>query len=380
MTSNTRSFTNCPRAFNSEDLSSTLEQCTISYNVTASAGPNNTRAVVLGGEQNGVIGPGQFAQTSIANGGATGCTCISIESAEHPVVSGIQIYEWAIGIDFMHQQQTRFAQIMNCDIQCWQTALNIVIPSGASQITTGIKCTSCILAKTSDSTDPTGSPIVMISTNGNPSTMLNDVALIDCTVFNMSATAPSNQHGLEIVSGSNIKVIGGTYSNNSMSAGAGIAITGSPTDVQIIGVNLQPSYAGSPNVRKQQYGLLISGSPATVLVSGCDMTGYAPLLGTEPVAVTGTPTKLLIFDCPGYNDRNTPLSATSGMLTMGVSAATCSTPYFGPSVIIYSGVAGTTLTVFGQTIPLSFGIVFLPNPYDTFSFSIAPTSFTWIGK
>jgi hypothetical protein len=370
-------FTNCPLAFNGQDLACTLEQCTISYNV---ATPNSTRAVILSGQENAVLGPSQFAQTSIATGGATGCTCISIESAEHPVVSGIQIYEWTIGIDFANEQETRFAQITNCDIQCWETALNIGVPAFAANITTSIKCTGCLLAKTSDSTDSTGKPIVKISSNGFPNTMLNDVALIDCTVFNMQAIAAPNQHGLQIISGSNIKVIGGTYSNNSISAGAGIAITGSPTDVQIIGVNLQPSYPGSPNVRSQQYGLLISGTPDAVLVSGCDMTGYT-VMGSAPVVVTGFPqTGLLIFDCPGYNDQNTPLSATTTDLTTGVSAATSSTPYFGPSVIIYSGVSSMTLTVFGQTIPSSFGIVYLPSPYDTFSFSTAPTSFTWIGK
>lgn len=368
-------FTDCPRAFHANDLSCTLEQCTIDYTV---ATPTNTKAVILDGAQDAVIGPGQFSQTSPASGGASGWTCISIEGAEHPIVSGMYIYEWAVGIDFSQGQDTRRAQITNCDIECWGTALNIQLRTSTSETTAGIKATSCLLAKSDDSTD--GGPIVRIDTNGNASeSLLNDVTLLDCTVINMSATAPPNQYGLQIVGGSNIKVIGGTYSNNSISAGAGIAITGSPTDVQIIGANLQPSYPASPNVRSQEYGLLVTGNPGAVLVSGCDMTGYTAM-GTEAVRVSGTPTELVILDCRGYNDQNTPLSATASMLTAGVSAATSSSPYFGPSVVIYSG-SSVTLHVFGQMITSSFGIVFLPSPYDQFSFSPAPpTTFSWVGK
>ncbi len=369
-------FTDCPRAFNAQDNSCTLEQCTINYTVSS---PGGTKAVVLNGVECAVVGPGQFSQTSRASGGAANCVCISIESAEHPVVSDMQIYEWTFGIDFSKADNTRFAHITNCEIECWQTALNIQLPANAGHTTASIKATSCLLAKASDSTD--GNPIAKIDTNGNTNNLLlNDVTLVDCTVFNMAASAPANQHGLQIIGGSNIKIIGGTYSNNSSSGGAGIAITGSPTDLQIIGVNLQPSYPAAPNVRSQQYGLLITGTPANLIVSGCDMTGYtAP--GSAPVSVAGTQTGVFISDCPGYNDQNSAISATSTMLTSGVSAATSSTPYFGPSVIIYSGTALVTLHIFGQAITSNFGIVFLPSPYDVFYFSPArPATFSWIGK
>jgi hypothetical protein len=204
--------------------------------------------------------------------------------------------------------------------------------------------------------------------------------LIDCTVFNM-ALAPllSNQHGLLIAGGSGIKIIGGTYSNNGPGGGAGIAITGTCQDIQIIGANLQPSYPDAPNVNNQKYALLVSSNPTgAMLVSGCDMTGYSG----SPVSVTTTQTNLFIYDCPGYNDRNTPLSATTLMLTTGVSAATCSDPYFGPSVIIYSGTATVTLHAFGSTttITSNSGIVFLPSPYDSFYFNAPPMTFSWIGK
>jgi hypothetical protein len=250
-----------------------------------------------------------------------------------------------------------------------------------------VKVTSCILAKASDSTD--GSPIVnidaqLIAGHGNTNSQLIDITLTDCTVFNMAPTPPAGQYGLEIQGGQNIKVIGGTYSNNSPNEGAGIAITGACGDVQIIGVNLQPSYPGSPNLNSQQYALLVSGSTAgTVLVSGCDMTGYSFLpLGGLPVHVTAAPYRLYVDNCMGYNDVGAALNATSLQLTTGVYAAELANPYFGPSVLIYSNSSPVTLNIFGQAITSTFGIIYVPNPYDMFYFSggVVPSSFSWIGK
>ena len=109
------------------------------------------------------------------------------------------------------------------------------------------------------------------------------------------------------------------------------------------------------------------------------MTGYSPF---SPVSVTGTPTNLRITGCPGYNDRNLPLLASPGQLTTGISAATLTNPYYGPSIFMYMNTTITpiTLYIFGQAITANNGIYFLPNAYDTFHFSIAPTMFTWIGK
>ena len=237
--------------------------------------------------QDGVIGPGQFAQTSQASGGATGCTCISIEGAEHALVSGMQILEWTTGMDFSQAQKTRFAHITNCEIECWQTAVNIQFQP-ALPIRRQASKSPAALTKAEDSTDVVN-PVVRIDTNGNSNLLLlNDIALIDCTVYNM-ALAPllGGPRGLLIAGGSNIKIIGGTYSNNGPYGGAGIAITGACEDVQIIGVNLQPSYPGAPNVNSQKYALLVSSSPTgAVIVSGCDMTGYS----LSPVSVTAPQT------------------------------------------------------------------------------------------
>ncbi len=373
-------FTNCPFVFDANANACTLEQCTIDYAVSATTGPNNTTAVLLRATQDAVIGPGQFAQTSQASGGATGCTCIAVKNAEHPLICDMQILGWTIGVDFSQGDSTRWAQITNCDVECWQTALNIALAASASHTTASIKVIGCTLTKTSDTTDFVN-PIVNIATNGAGQLQLNDISLIDCTVFSMGLQPLlGTQHGLVIAGGSGIKIIGGTFSNNGPGGGAGIAIIGTCQDIQIIGANLQPSYPAAPNINAQKYALLVSSSPTgAMLVSGCDMTGY----GGSPVSVTAPQTSLFIYDCPGYNDQNTALSATTHMLETGVSAATSSNPYFGPSVIMFSGTAVVTLHAFGSatTITSSSGIVFLPSPYDSFYFTpTPPTTFTWIGK
>jgi hypothetical protein len=197
----------------------------------------------------------------------------------------------------------------------------------------------------------------------------------------MYATPPANQYGLEIRSGSNIRIVGGSYSNNSSAGGAGIAITGAASDVQIIGANLQPSYPGTPNQNSQQYGLYVSAAPTNVVVDGCDLTGYTAA-GSAAVKVTVPQVQsgLLITNSPGYNDKNSALLVTGPALTTGVSAATCVTPYFGPSVFAFSNPSPVTLHIFLQAITLSTGIFFLPSPYDSFHFSAAPLSFSWTGK
>jgi hypothetical protein len=363
-------FTDCPLAFDASGVACALEQCAINYTVSSEVGPNNAQAVILGGQQRAARGPGIFSQTSRGSGGAIGCTCISVEGAEHAVIADLQIYEWTIGVDFSQAANTLYAEIINCEIECWMSALNIALPSSGGT-TTGIKVTSCTLTKASDSTD--GSPIVTINANGGT---LNDVTLLDCTVFNM-ATAPAGQCGLAIASGNNIKVLGGTYTSNGPSGGAGIAITGVATEVQIIGVNLQPSSAIASSPNAQQYAPLISGDPAGMLVSNCDMTGYG---SASPVRVTGFPATLRITGCPGYNNSNTSLTASHTQLITGANAATSTTPYYGPSIFMYSNPMPLTLHVFGQSIVASTGICFLPSAYDTFFFNSAPASFTWIGQ
>lgn len=384
-------FADIPLAFNAQGDGCALEQCTIVYDTVSGTPTTPIKAVVIAGAHCAVLGPGEFLQQPQNNDGPAYCNAISIEGADHTVIANKHLSDWNIGVDFSQAAGAQGAQIRNCEIQCVQNALNIQLPSDTTGITSGIKVTNCILSKQNYSStyDPYGHPVVNIDaqvSSGNTNSQLNDITLLDCTVFNMGSSTLLGQHGLVIASGTNIKIIGGTYSNNSSNAGAGIAITGPCGDVQIIGANFEPSYPWTLNAgqgtseNNQQYGLLVSGSPTgTVYVSDCNLNGYSPLIGQQAVKVTGAPQEMLIYNCAGYNDQNALLNASVAP-TSSTSAATCTTPYFGPSVLVFSNSSAVTLHVFGQAISTKFAIIFLPSPYDSFYFSAAPTTFSWVGK
>jgi hypothetical protein len=294
-----------------------------------------------------------------------------VEGADHALIADLQIYEWTLGVDFSKAAGASSCEILNCEIESWQTALNVALPSSGST-TAGIKVTSCTLAKASDSNN--SSPIVNIDAGEGT---LSDVTLLECTVFNMAGEIPG-QCGLVIGKGTNIKVIGGTYSNNGPSGGAGIAITSTASNIQIIGANLQPSYPNAVTPANQQYALSITGNPTNVLVSACDMTGYT---SGVPVNVAAGLASLRITNCAGYNTVNTLLVATPMQLTTSVSASVTANPYYGPSVIFYASTIPVTLHLFGQAFTATYGVFFLPYAYESFHFNAVPNIFfTWIGK
>ena len=382
-------FTNCPRAFSAQASCCTLERCTIAY--LSPSAPNGATAVVIASSQCAILGPGEFFQTPPHSGmgghGPQSCTCVSVQGgADHALIADIHISDWTTGVDLSQGGGSTYTHIRNCEIQSYITALSIKINGDGAPITS-VKVTSSTLARTNysaDSNDP--SPVVLIDPDGFGNSALSDITLTNCTVFNMGDASSSyltGQHGLKIVGGTNIKILGGTYSNNSPNGGAGVAITGACGDVQIIGVNLQPMYddgTSGSTPQNQQFALLVSANPTgTVLVSGCDLRGYAP---APPVSISGVMSNLFIYDCLGYNDQTTPLNGSTPPVSNTNSAATCSTPYFGPSIITFWNASPVMLNVFGLTLTLSFGVVFLPSPYDVFYFSgtTLPTNFSWYGK
>jgi hypothetical protein len=378
-------FTDIPTAFYAQGDGCALEQCTIHY----SQGKNNGKAVVVAGSGCSIVGPGEIFQQG-QPGGPGGCTGISIEgAAQHTVVANLHLSDWNVGIDFSFSSGAADTQITNCEMQCHQSALNIALPASPDAGIAGVKVTSCLLAKSNNSTAT--DPVASIDLNGNTDpSLLADITLLDCTVINFAANS-SAQHGLQITGGSNIKIIGGTYCNNGSGGGAGIAITGNYCgDLQIIGANLQPSYpwasATDPaSGNNQTYGLLVSGSPTTgtILVADCDLTGYSP--AGNAVSVTGNPNRLLVYNCPGYNDQGTTISTVAPTSDTYAAKASllggASIDYFGPSVFFFfSNATAVQLHISGQTIQLTYGLIFLPSPYDGFHFTGSPSVFSWFGK
>jgi hypothetical protein len=227
--------------------------------------------------------------------------------------------------------------------------------------------------------------------------------------------ARSNQYGVQIGTCSYVSIIGGQISQVGTKAGndgtANVCISGSPTRVVINGVNLSPTYedandglgTGTTGSSASEYGLLISGSPSSVNVSGCTGIGVVSITGTPGVTtidscngltsleITGSAGNLTVTNCAGYNDRNTPIN-TLTYITTGVAYAAATagshsgTSYYGPSFVMFTaGGIGSTFQVNGGAAQLMVSgqvvCLTLASPYDTIQFNVhAPAAFAWIGK
>ncbi|MGA9272663.1 MAG: hypothetical protein WBV67_04180 [Candidatus Cybelea sp.] len=161
-------------------------------------------------------------------------------------------------------------------------------------------------------------------------------------------------------------------------------------------VNLAASYAGANSgadsgdsgATASEFALLIKGNPSYVQVDNCYMGGG---WAASPVSVTGAPGSLVITNCPGYNDQNTPINTLLN-ITAGraYSAATQSgfggTNYYGPSFVMFK--ASPSVSSFQYNggvaqalLPSQVVCLTLASPYDTIQFNThAPAAFTWIGK
>jgi hypothetical protein len=378
-------FVDCPVAFAANGLQSGLIGCTIVY----SGGPANATAVVLqGGTECFIHGPGEFYQTSVALGGPTGCSAIALgggspQHTEHAVITDLHLYNWSFAINYALNRNVFGTQVTNVEAAAYKTCVNMVAPDDNAKIWAE-KYTSCLFRKAIDS--PDGHPIIVVDTNLGLNGNLNDIEFRNCTVYSDSSTPQAGQYCYKITSGENIRIIGGTIGNAGGSGGAGIAITppaggGGPGRITIFGVNLSATYPRADNVHAQQYGLLILATLQDVVtVENCDLTGYEGI--GDAVNVAGDANGYLyVRSCEGYNDLNAPLNGGVAPVGPGpTSAAICSTPYFGPSLISFSNSSPVSLNVFGAAISVSAGVFYLPSPYDGFYFQTAPSFFSWIGK
>ncbi len=389
-------FTNCPVAFKAVGESSGLEQCTIQYsgalNGSGPSGTNAFAAVSLSASQCFAVGPSEFLQPSQQGGGApTDTCCISFESGlEHGIVRDMHISHWSYGITYGISSTGNINHCMVSNVEFATfgssygggTCVHMVPSSTTQGKIYDQKYTSCAFSLGDSSTNT--NPLVYIDTNTQGNDTVNDIQFIGCDAFQGLG------HGYQINGGSNIQIIGGTSAGNGPSGGAGIAITGACGGCSFIGVNLNTQYPGS-GLQSQKYAFLCSASPnKPILLDGCFMEGYS---GSGPVEVTGSPTSLLIINCPGYNDLSTSiLSGTTHLPISGaVSASNASTitggtNYYGPSLVIFtnnSNSLGLSFTINGvsQTVPANaFVTCYLASPYDTIQFGHTLTAFAWVGK
>jgi hypothetical protein len=205
-------FTDCPQAFYAQAPGCALKQCTINYRST----PDGATAVVIASSQCAILGPGEFQQQPPfpGGGGPQNCTCISMQGgADHTVIADTHVSEWWTGVDFSQGGGSTNTHIRNCQLQCYVSPLNIQLNSAGGPIV-GVKVTGSTLTRTNESGDSGNpAPVVLIDPNGNGNGLLSDITLLGRTVWNTGdASALTGQHGLKIIGGTNIKIIGGRSS------------------------------------------------------------------------------------------------------------------------------------------------------------------------
>ncbi len=268
------------------------------------------------------------------------------------------------------QNNTFIVTILDCQVDSLSAALQMKPQSSTGSSLQEVRVAASSFTQTAGQAY-TGAGIVIDLPAGGNNSQVDTIKLIGVT------SEGWNGHGLQINGGQNVQVVGGTYAGNMQggtTAQAGIAITGPAANISIVGADLSATYLGSA---PQQYALLVSGSPTTpVLIKDSPMLGYS----ASPVDVTGSPSNLQISDCAGYNDHNISLNGGVAPTGSGVSASTCSTPYFGPSLVTFSNPSALTVHVSGTAYSMSFGSIYLAQPFDKIYFSAAPSTFTWIGK
>lgn len=391
-------FTDCPMAINLNGLAGFAKACTITYGAHIST-PANVTGIVVQGNQNEISGPSEM------NGGSLSGTSTflllggGVSACEHNTIRSIHIFGWNYGIDYSDINGvgitggTSNNVIDGCKLDCIITCINLV-PIGTNGQIFNQVISNNEMTKSRSSTD--GHPIVYIASksetapsNVGPIFLVNNLIYSNVTSADMvGGHAQANQYGVQIATCEAVSIIGGQISNVGTNAGsdgtANICISGDPISVIISDVDLAASYAGvnsgnstgTNGSAASEFALLISGNPSYVQVDNCYMGGG---WAGRPVSVTGSPGKVHITNCVGYNDQNTPLNGAVAPLS-ALSAATCSTPYFGPSVFTWTNSTPVTVHVFGTTYTASSGIIFLPSPYDTIFVSAAPLLFSWIGK
>jgi hypothetical protein len=392
-------FTDCPTAMSFQMLGGSARQCVIVYG-TQDEIPTDVTAIVIEANQTEISGPSEF----IGNSATTGTqTCIGIgggtQNCNHNTLRNLHIAGWNYGVDYSNangnltKSGTQDTVIDGCQFSIYGTAINMV-PADATHQIFDQTISNCVIYKNQAATD--ASPIVFIDSKGDdnnsnvgPVFLVNNIIYSNIVSASAGGTgvAPAGLYGVRIGNCQYVSIIGGQISQVGTVMGndgtANVCISGSPTQVLLDSVNLAPTYAGvntgsstgTQGSAASEYALLISGNPTYVTVNNCPMIGFTG----APVSVTGTPGNLYITNCAGYNDQNTHLNGGAAPLS-ALSAATCSTRYFGPSVFTWTNSTPVTVHVFGTSYTASSGIIYLPSPYDTFYMSTAPLVFSWIGK
>jgi hypothetical protein len=187
-------------------------------------------------------------------------------------------------------------------------------------------------------------------------------------------------YGLQLNTGQSFTDRDGLYAGNTL---GGVLISGSWGTASFYGTDLRPVYnpggGGSPITQPVAVVIGAGASPTDVNFYGAKMRGYGQTIGCAPsvlpVSVLGTPVRLHLWDCPGYNDMQATIVTANSMPTSSTSAS--AKGYYGKSCFTV-GASVTSYTKNGVAYTCSPGQEVWLDPYDTI-FQTGSTNGTWIG-
>jgi hypothetical protein len=373
-------FEDCPQAVILNALSCSMEDCTVTYNgINGGAGPTGALAqVTLSAPEVRVTGREILQKSASSAGGPSGIAAISIggQPCEKAVISDVHLSYHDYGITYVLANGAGYkSTVRSVEINAAVTGIYMVPKANNFEIY-GERYTNCSVQQVNSPASNT--PGIYIDTNGGPNANVDDIEFsgLECYAW-------LGSDGVQVHQGQNIRFKGGTISNNG-SASAGVALIGPCGNVDLEGVNMQPSYANASLVQSQLYALRLAsfaGIVGTIRVRGCDWSAYsgAPLsVGGSAFGVGG---KLLINLTTGYNDQNHIVASSIPSVSTTTAA---SLNYFGPTVVDITAGAGTMVVAINSvsyTLAANETWSRPVGPYETFYqvSGTAPAVFGWHG-
>lgn len=402
----------CPTAVNfSGCLQASILECSFTY--SDSYPGLATTCIIVGEPGGGGAGSNQvdidasLLTMASALGGSVG---ISITKVDGLRVRGTEIDGFDTGISCTPPGGAACQNIWISDTKAASTSYGAYVqPKTNTGKIYNINFANCTFSYSGTSGTTSG---IYVDANSG---VIDTVRFDNCTSYGFSS------HGLQIVTGENVIVIGGLYSSNE---GAGIAVTDAAQSVLIASANCPGNAfslattqnngvlikSGATNVsvrncvangntnagvsisnsadqiyvtggdftQNSSYGISVTSSCSDVYIDGCDVSGYS---SGNSIHVS-TPGTLQVINCAGYNDQGktftSPLPGSAGF--NGVSYG-----YYGPVVLYISGGTITSITIGGSNTNLKSGTFFIPpptpagGPYAVVSYTGTP-NFLLVGQ
>ncbi|MGA7284911.1 MAG: hypothetical protein WBW87_10260 [Candidatus Cybelea sp.] len=299
----------------------------------------------------------------------TNCTGIEIRSASEPYVTNTHISDFDTGISLVGEGSNPIAgHFSNLGCQSNVTSVSVVPAASGGKIRQ-LFFDNCVFALTRDS--HAVSPGVKIDTSGGPNSDVSDIHFSNCIWYDWRGPAIAINAGQDIIiNGCRI----GSCALGSTDTG-GLAITGTAANITVCATDCSGTVPGGKG--QQPYAISVTAAVAGLYVRSSNLSGNA--VGALYVnAASGT--QIVITDCPGYNDRNTRLNGGLAP-TAPLSAAECSSPYFGPSLMSFAHSTELKVHISGKGFMMKFGTLYLARPLDRVYFEpAAPSDFAWFGK